>query len=630
MARSSRPWLPVLLLAATLPSSAHATTYYLSPTGNDANAGTSQSAPWKSVTKANATLRAGDVCVLLPGAYTQSINPANSGTSAARITYLGSLGNPAAAIVPSISIQRAYVTVKGVTSTGSLDLGYTNETSAARYDSVAWCVVRGVGFAGAKYCMVARNQINGSVSFLLDRQLTLSPAISNSEYDTLRGNRIDVGVITSKGFILRGYTQKCLIDSNQIAGTFSGTNGDVQGRYLYNTYNNVFRDNRWTFEALNAYASGPWVAFALRDSSHHILFERDTMLCGVSSGYSIGGRLVNSGNAAWVGRATDNRWVGCFYKTTSYIWTQDAFNNSTIEECTFASRDSWGLWTLGAMRGCTIRHNTFFSGRGHAVRVEGDIRPGGNTISSNIFYSDSVTACSGGGGVLRHGYTTGFTQDNNLYHARSGPAGATLADLSLVWGGYTCSRPGAGYAWSNATGNDLNSRYGSPQFANATFAGFDPRLGSGSAAIGVGSAGTNAGPGGLLGPSGDAAPPAAITSLTVSSIRDRSAVLTWNATGDDGTTGIAAAYDMRWSTQPISIGNFASAAPVPGVPAPLPAGSVQSLVLDGLSPGQTVYCAMLVRDEANNWSSLSNVRQFATASADVVPPAAVWNLGGSP
>jgi hypothetical protein len=203
-------------------------------------------------------------------------------------------------------------------------------------------------FAGSKYSMVARNTITGPVSFLLDRQLALAPAKSNCEYDTLRRNQIDIGTITYKGFVVRGYTQNCLIDSNRVSGTFSGTNIDVQGRYLYNTYDNVFRDNRWTFEATNAIASGPWVAFALRDSSRRNLFERDTVLGGVASGMPISGRLVNAGNSAWTGQSINNRWNACFYQMTSYVWTQDAFKGSTIENSVFASRDSWGLWLLSS------------------------------------------------------------------------------------------------------------------------------------------------------------------------------------------------------------------------------------------------------------------------------------------
>lgn len=51
--------------------SAHATTYYVSPTGNDANSGLSQNALWQTIDRGDyyQTLTSGDTVVLLPGTY---------------------------------------------------------------------------------------------------------------------------------------------------------------------------------------------------------------------------------------------------------------------------------------------------------------------------------------------------------------------------------------------------------------------------------------------------------------------------------------------------------------------------------------------------------------------------------
>jgi len=66
----------LLLLGSVWGASADAATYYLSPTGADANAGT-QSAPWKTFNFAIPKLRPGDTLVLRNGTYTG----ANSGYS---------------------------------------------------------------------------------------------------------------------------------------------------------------------------------------------------------------------------------------------------------------------------------------------------------------------------------------------------------------------------------------------------------------------------------------------------------------------------------------------------------------------------------------------------------------------
>lgn len=63
-------WMLVLLQAWALP--AYATTYYVSPSGNDGNAGT-QGAPWQTLDKGVSMLFAGDTLYLRQGSYNQPI-----------------------------------------------------------------------------------------------------------------------------------------------------------------------------------------------------------------------------------------------------------------------------------------------------------------------------------------------------------------------------------------------------------------------------------------------------------------------------------------------------------------------------------------------------------------------------
>jgi hypothetical protein len=86
-----------------------------------------------------------------------------------------------------------------------------------------------------------------------------------------------------------------------------------------------------------------------------------------------------------------------------------------------------------------------------------------------------------------------------------------------------------------------------------------------------------------------------------------SVTLSWTAPGDDGNFGTAAGYEMRTSLQPIDNSNWDLANVVPGAPVPLVAGTTQSMVVGGLSTDTTYYFALKARDEANNWSAMSNV-----------------------
>ena len=62
-------------------------TYYVSTGGNDANAGHSLSAPFRSIQRAASVARPGDTVLIRGGTYRETVKPANSGTSSARITF---------------------------------------------------------------------------------------------------------------------------------------------------------------------------------------------------------------------------------------------------------------------------------------------------------------------------------------------------------------------------------------------------------------------------------------------------------------------------------------------------------------------------------------------------------------
>ncbi len=81
----------VLVVCAIVLAPAFATTYHVSPDGDDAAPGT-RNAPWRTLAKANETLRAGDTVVLLPGEHAGVIEPANSGEDGSPVAYRGEAG----------------------------------------------------------------------------------------------------------------------------------------------------------------------------------------------------------------------------------------------------------------------------------------------------------------------------------------------------------------------------------------------------------------------------------------------------------------------------------------------------------------------------------------------------------
>ena len=136
----------------------------------------------------------------------------------------------------------------------------------------------------------------------------------------------------------------------------------------------------------------------------------------------------------------------------------------------------------------------------------------------------------------------------------------------------------------------------------------------------------------------DTTPPARVTTLkSVNPLMHSSVILEWQAVGDDGLFGNASRYDVRFSTSPISAGNFESATQAKNLPKPGSSGMKERFKITGLNPATLYYFALKVYDNLGNVSSLSNVTQAKTLTAsvaffdDMEPKAApvVWSVEGS-
>ncbi len=108
-------------------------------------------------------------------------------------------------------------------------------------------------------------------------------------------------------------------------------------------------------------------------------------------------------------------------------------------------------------------------------------------------------------------------------------------------------------------------------------------------------------------PETDSTPPATTTNLAVLAVSDSSITLTWTAPGDDGDTGTATQYDLRYSTSSLAEGGWTSAHSVSGLLSPQIAGTGEELAISGLTAGTSYYIGLKTADEVPNWSGLSNV-----------------------
>ena len=135
----------------------------------------------------------------------------------------------------------------------------------------------------------------------------------------------------------------------------------------------------------------------------------------------------------------------------------------------------------------------------------------------------------------------------------------------------------------------------------------------------------------------DTTPPAAVDTLLVLSVTSSTIELGWVAVADDDDSGDAAAvYDVRYSTSLITDANFDSASTVICDPVPEGSGSPETTTVGDLSEQTEYWLALKVRDDAGNWSDLSNVVSAETKvtpsaefALEVVDPLAGPNLTGS-
>lgn len=133
-------WL-AFLFTITIVSQAQAIEYYVdqgNSSANDQNTGT-VSSPWKTITKANQTLTAGDTVYIKAGTYNSYIAPAKSGTSSMRITYKNygtdkvTIQNAAYGILLD---GKSYITVQGINFTNLDRFMYLQ--NGANYNIIAY------------------------------------------------------------------------------------------------------------------------------------------------------------------------------------------------------------------------------------------------------------------------------------------------------------------------------------------------------------------------------------------------------------------------------------------------------------------------------------------------------------
>ena len=635
----ARPLLPGLLLILSV-GAARAAIIEVSPTGIGSGAPGNPT----SMANANSIVRGGDVVRVLPGTYATPPDPATSGSAGARITYVGNLANPNSVLIsPDITIKRKYITIKGMSFGGSFgfDRINSNPGNCAQFDSIAYSnVYHTLSLDQAKDCMAYMvNVTSGLGRFTMATPATPISDWTTPERDTVRRCTFHLGEAVTGGYhvvILRGTTH-CVIDSNQVyIQMYPTLVNEVDPFIAFFMRYCELKDNHW--QVLNT--GGQDHLFRWRDSTQFNRVYRDSVILQGKGNC----RFAPSSAGSYVGTTTQNFFDHLYVKSSTdpsdyALYYQNGMRRDTLQYCTVI--DSLGkAFTNGQIEQGTslVNHCTFVgnSSWGVSEMLCGVGQWGANwatdgkmVFTNNLIYQlrPGAAGSESGMGWLFSTASDQLVSNGNLYFLPGKSPGRSIV-YTVQGGSSQYVAPGPGTSWANTYGRDVNSYWGSPRFADSTFTSFDPRPGPGSFAVGRALDGTDIGAYAASGP--DVIAPGAVSNLNATEIYDNKCWLTWSSPGDDGLTGIAAAYDLRYSTTPINGTNVSSATGVSPQPVPLVAGSAQNYLALNLTPGTTYYFAIRARDDAGNWSALSNVRTVVTTVNDAKSPAAVKDLTAAP
>jgi hypothetical protein len=398
-----RKWaagIAAFILLATLVAQASATTYYVNASRQiqserypataaaynellrirDTRAGTSSATCWGTVTKANETVKSGDVVILednIGGSYMAQPSPVCQDTVGEHtpggvpanpwVTYIGNLAQPYKVSCFGYVLFRPYVSIKGIhfISPGSM-------LFSGKRDSVQLCEFSGpIDWSLTDYSYYGENHFNG-YRFTSNKSQYAAippyePAVPGPH---TRGNEFNSNHFT-RLFNESGGSSNCLqmigVDSCRfLFNTFdiNGAGAASPSSYFfavkYSSYVS-FRGCRWNFS--NALYDGDGEGYAVglifRDKVSYVSMNRDTMIS--ADGRRMKMEISASGN-----------WPDTMSVT-----------NTSIDSCYFDMGD-W-MWAQHNLVSSSITNNTIINRRGSAFVMDKDALSGKNYITGNTF-----------------------------------------------------------------------------------------------------------------------------------------------------------------------------------------------------------------------------------------------------
>lgn len=431
-------------------------TFYVSPSGNDANAGTLNS-PLRGINTALSKATPGDTVIVRGGRYYEKIKFPRSGRQDKHITlkayageqpFIDGTGLPIAGKEALVTIRNtSYITFEG--------FDVCNYTS-----STPWVNINGIlADEGSSHLIIRRNKI-----YNIEHNVAAT--------DGRSGHAIEI--IGNTGTVMTNI----LVEDNEIHDCNTGysenltINGYVDGFTIRR--NKIYNAENIGIDAAGGYAANPNPAFNY--ARNGLITENELFDINMTTG-PIGGTHGHGAIAIYVDGARNitvernrvynsDRGIGIVSETDAYPTSNCIVRNNLVYNCFRTGIYLGGYlgYTGGGTRNCYVVNNTLYQNNrenGAFGEIEGELRLTehcfDNEISNNLVYARPVD-------LLVHKYTntgSGNTINNNLYFTTGTPG--------WIWN-TTNGTPYTDFnAWKAATGMDVNSIYGADPLLTADY-----------------------------------------------------------------------------------------------------------------------------------------------------------------
>lgn len=453
---------PILLpLLISLQIKLFAINYYVSPSGNDTNAGTSIALAWQTFQKALNSATAGSTVYILAGTYNEKTILGVSGVA----------GNPI--VFRNYNTDTVIIDGTGITSQDEI-LAITNKSHVT---------FQGLIFQNS----IGNNSIGifaqGICDGIIFKGNTIRQIFFSSNPAAPVNSNTNANPFLFWGTDASTPISNLMIDSNFIYNCRTGfsealaLNGNISG---FEIKNNVVHDiTNIGIDIIGHYGECPNPA---NDQARNGIIKWNTVYNCVSAYATSGGIYVDGGRDLVIENniCYQNGWgieVGCEIagKTTSNVTVRNnLLYDNTESGLAYGGYDYPA--NSGKITNCVFTNNTIFSndntntGNGEVVL----------NYSENCDFKNNIVYVSANNFALTHSVATpvNLTLDYNLYYSASG-----ISNIEFLYNniGYT------GFAsYQSATGKDVNSIFGNPNFVNAFLPNPDLHITSSSPAIEAG------------------------------------------------------------------------------------------------------------------------------------------------